>query len=101
MGPGAEKLPMVDVKAMAAACGFGSTRTFIASGNLLLTSDWSEAEVGAMLEAKLNAYFGRRVPVFVRTAAEMAKVAAGNPFGDDKPSRVNVHFNAAQPEHST
>ena len=28
------------------------------------------------------------VPVFVRTAAEMADVAARNPFKDDKPSRV-------------
>src|SRR3990170_8190029 len=91
---------MVELKAMADACGFGSTRTFIASGNLLLTSDLSEAEVGAMLEGKLDAYFGRRVPVFVRTAAEMTEVAAGNPFGDDKPSRVMVHFIAEQPEQT-
>lgn len=97
---GTGKLPMVELRAMAAACGFGSVRTFIASGNLLLTSDLSEAEVGAMLEEKLQAYFGRRVPVFVRTAAKMAEVAAGNPFGDDKPSRVMVHFIAGEPDQA-
>ena len=94
---GTGKLPMVELKAMADACGFGSTRTFIASGNLLLTSDRGEAEVAAMLEGKLQAYFGRRVPVFVRTAAEMTDAAAGNPFGDDQPSRVMVHFISEEP----
>lgn len=89
---GTGKLPMVELKAMADACGFGSARTFIASGNLLLTSDLGEAEVAATLEAKLEEFFGKRVPVFVRSAAEMAEVAAGNPFDDDKPSRVMVHF---------
>ena len=97
---GTGKLPMAELKAMADVCGFRSTRTFIASGNLLLMSDKSEAEVGALLEEKLQAYFGRRVPVFVRTAAEMAEVAAGNPFGDDKPSRVMVHFIADEPDQS-
>jgi uncharacterized protein (DUF1697 family) len=37
------------------------------------------------------------VPVFVRSAAEMAEVAAGNPFTDDKPSRVMAHFIAEPP----
>ncbi len=97
---GTGKLPMFELKAMAEACGFGSARTFIASGNLVFTSDKSEGEVGAMLEEKLQSYFGRRVPVFVRTAAEMAEVAAGNPFGDDKPSRVMAHFIAGEPEQS-
>jgi uncharacterized protein (DUF1697 family) len=97
---GTGKLPMVELKAMADACGFGSARTFIASGNLVFTSDRSEPEIGAMLEEKLQAYFGRRVPVFVRTAAEMAEAAAGNPFGDDKPSRVMVHFIAEEPDQA-
>ena len=97
---GTGKLTMVELKAIAEACGFGSARTFIASGNLLFTSDKSEAEVAAMLEAKLEAFFGRRVPVFVRTAVEMAEVAAGNPFADDKPNRVMAHFIAGEPDQA-
>jgi len=94
---GTGKLPMTELKAMADACGFGSARTYIASGNLVFGSDKSEAEVATALEAKLLAYLGKRVPVFVRTAAEMAEVAAGNPFGDDKPSSVYAHFIADEP----
>ena len=97
---GTGKLPMAELKAMAEACGFGSARTFIASGNLLFTSDRNEADVGAMLEAELEGFFEKRVPVFVRTAAEIAEVAAGNPFGDDKPSRVMVHFIGDDPDQS-
>jgi uncharacterized protein (DUF1697 family) len=37
------------------------------------------------------------VLVFVRTATEMAEVVAGNPFDDDKPSRVMTHFIAEEP----
>ena len=35
--------------------------------------------------------------MFVRTAAELAATAAANPFDDDKPSRVMVHFIAEEP----
>ena len=94
---GTGKMPMTELKAMADACGFGSARTFIASGNLIFTSDKSEAEVATILEAKLEAFFGKRVPVFVRTAAEMAEISAGNPFGDDKSNRVMAHFIADEP----
>ena len=97
---GTGKLPMTELKAMADACGFGSARTFIASGNLVFTSERSETEVAAMLEAKLQDFFGKRVPVFVRTAAEMAEVAAGNPFADDQPSRVYAHFLSEEPAHA-
>lgn len=94
---GTGKLPMTELKAIADDCGFGSARTFIASGNLVFTSDLSETEVVAMLEAKLEEFFGKRVPVFVRTAAEMAAIAAANPFGDDKPNRVSTTFLSEAP----
>ena len=97
---GTGKLPMAELKAMAEGCGFGSARTLIASGNLVFTSDKSEAEVATLLEAELQRFFGKRVPVFVRTAAEMAEVAAGNPFDDDKPGRVMAHFIAEDPAKS-
>ena len=94
---GTGKLPMRELRRMGEECGFAKVRTFIASGNLLFDSDLPEAEVGAGIEAKLEDFFGKRVPVFVRSAAEMAATAAANPFGDDKPSRVMVHFIAEEP----
>lgn len=97
---GTGKLAMTELKAMGEACGFGSVRTFIASGNLLFTSDLGEAAVKERLQARVDKHFGRTVPVFVRSGAEVADAAAGNPFGDDKPSRVMAHFIDEPPEQA-
>ena len=94
---GTGKLPMTELKRIGEACGFGDDRTFIASGNLLFSSDLAEADVQARIEEKLEAFFGKPVPVFVRTAAELAATAAANPFADDKPSRVMAHFITGEP----
>jgi uncharacterized protein (DUF1697 family) len=94
---GTGKLPMTELKAIGVACGFSNVRTFIASGNLLFDSDLGEDEVARRVGAGVEAFFGKPVPVFVRSAAEMAEVAAGNPFTDDKPSRVMAHFIAEAP----
>ena len=94
---GTGKLPMTELKRIGEECGFGDVRTFIASGNLLFSSDIAEAEVQTRIEAKLETFFGKPIPVFVRSAAEMAATATANPFDDDKPSRVMAHFIAAEP----
>ena len=94
---GTGKLPMAELRRIGEACGFANVRTFIASGNLLFSSDLAEADVQARIEAKLEAFFGKRVAVFVRTAAEMAKVAAANPFAEEAPNRVMSFFLAAPP----
>ena len=94
---GSGKLPMADLRAMAVALGFAEVRTFIASGNLLFESSLSEIEVKAKLEAQLEVYAGKPVPVFVRTAAEMAAVSAANPFPDAHGSRLMVFFYDAAP----
>lgn len=94
---GTGKLLMADLRAMGEACGFAEVRTFIASGNLLFVSDHNESEVQAMLEERLAAYAGKRVPVLVRTAAQMNAVVASNPFPDAHPSRHLVYFHNAPP----
>jgi uncharacterized protein (DUF1697 family) len=83
---------MSELKAMGEACGFGAVRTFIASGNLLFTSELGEAEIQRRVARCVEDYFGRPVRVLVRSAAEMAEAAARNPFGDDKPSAVMANF---------
>jgi uncharacterized protein (DUF1697 family) len=97
---GTGKLAMPELKRMGERCGFGSVRTFIATGNLLFTSDLPEMEVRERIAAEVEAYFAKPVPIFVRTAAEFAALAAGNPFTDDKPSRVMAHLIDEPPEPS-
>jgi uncharacterized protein (DUF1697 family) len=89
---GTGKLPMTELTAMCEACGFQRVRTYIASGNVVFTSDRSETEVKADLERRLEAYAGKPVGVCVRTAAEMAAVRDANPFPDSAPNRTVAIF---------
>lgn len=88
---------MAELKTMGEACGFANCRTFIASGNLLFTSERNEAEVKAALESQLEAYAGKPVPVLVRSADEMTAIVAANPFPDAHGSRHLVYFMDAAP----
>lgn len=94
---GTGKLPMTELKAMCDTAGFAKARTYIASGNALFESDLAEAEVKAVLEAALERYAGKPVGVMVRTATEMAAVAAANPWADQPGNRVAAIFLDASP----
>ena len=94
---GTGKLPMTELKAMCDAVGFVKARTYIASGNALFESDLAEAEVQAALAQALERYAGAPVGVLVRTAAEMADVAAANPFAGQPGNRVTAIFLDAPP----
>jgi uncharacterized protein (DUF1697 family) len=89
---GTGKLPMNDLKALCEEAGFGKVRTYIASGNVVFESRESETGVKAALETALAAYAGKPVGVYLRTAAEMTQVLAGNPFPDAPPNRTVAIF---------
>jgi uncharacterized protein (DUF1697 family) len=89
---GTGKLPMSDLKAMCEELGFAAVRTFIASGNVVFTSRKSETAIKSALERRLAAYAGKPVGVLVRSAAEMAQVAADNPFPKAAPNRTMAVF---------
>src|SRR5712672_4196156 len=89
---GTGKLPMSDLKDICEELGFGTVRTYIASGNVVFTSRKSEAAVKAALEKQLAAYAGKPVGVLVRSAAEMAQVASDNPFPKAAPNRTMAVF---------
>ena len=89
---GTGKLPKEELKAMGEACGFSECRTFINSGNLLFTSDLEEKDVKERMEQRIAEFFGKPVPVYMRSAAEMAQAVARDPFTDDKASRRFAFF---------
>ena len=94
---GTGKLPMSELKALCEDAGFERVRTYIASGNVLFASALPEAEVRQALESRLAAYAGKPVGVLLRSAAEMARVAADNPFPDAAGNRVVAIFLDAAP----
>ena len=89
---GTGKLAMRDLEALCRDAGLANVRTYIASGNVVFTSDASEPELKAAIEARLLAHAGKKVGVLIRTAAEMAGVVAGNPFPDAPGNRVTAIF---------
>ncbi|HMR48120.1 MAG TPA: DUF1697 domain-containing protein [Arachnia sp.] len=94
---GTGKLPMTELKAMCVAEGFEGVRTYIASGNVVFSTDLTEAEVKEALGERLRAYAGKPVGVIVRTAQEMAGVLAANPFPDAAPNHTVAIFLDAPP----
>ncbi len=63
--------------------GFEEVATFRASGNVIFSTAKREAEtkLAARVEAELDERLGYDVPVFLRSAAELAAIAAHQPFG--------------------
>jgi uncharacterized protein (DUF1697 family) len=76
-----------ELKTMCEGLGFAAVRTYIASGNVVFARRKGQAAIKAALEARLKAYAGKPVGVLVRSAAEMARVAANNPFALAAPNR--------------
>jgi uncharacterized protein (DUF1697 family) len=89
---GTGALPMQALRSLCADAGFDKVQTYIASGNVIFSCRKSEAQVRAVLETSLGDYAGKPIGVFVRTAAEMAEVAARNPFPDAALNRVVTFF---------
>ena len=77
---------------MAEACGFTRARTLGASGNLLFDSDCGEMTAKHLLEERIETYFGKPVPVFVRSAEEMRAIADRDPFPEENGSRSMIFF---------
>lgn len=85
-------LLMADLKRIAEEVGFGSPRTFIASGNLLFASNKGEREIKSALEAAVERHMGKPIGAMIRTATEMAAAANANPFADQPGNRVVAIF---------
>ncbi|WP_266156948.1 DUF1697 domain-containing protein [Dyella silvatica] len=89
---GTGKLLMTELKSLCEAAGFSDVRTYIASGNVVFTSQLNETAVQKALGKHLQSHTGKSVGVLVRTAAEMAQVLADNPFPEAPGNRVVAIF---------
>ena len=91
------KLAMADLVRLCAEAGFADARTHIASGNVVFRSDADEAGVKQALEARLLAFTGAAIVVFVRDLGGLQRVLADNPFSDAPGNRVTATFLDADP----
>lgn len=91
---GRNRVAMADLRALLADLGYSDVRTYLQSGNAVLTAGTrSPRQVQREVEAALSAY-GLPVRVLVRTAPQIRAVVDADPLGDraDDPSRAMVLF---------
>ena len=97
---GARRVGMAALRDLLTGHGYGDVRTYLQSGNVVLTSTAPPERLARELEGQIGKGFGIDVQVLVRTRAELAAVVARNPLGDvaDDPARDQVSFLAAEPD---
>lgn len=97
---GHRKLPMADLRDLAAKLGFRDARTYVQSGNLVFATDLRPGAAAVALEQGIAKRFGFPVDVVVRTAVQWARDARGNPFiaaSQKEPHRVMLLLSKAPP----
>jgi uncharacterized protein (DUF1697 family) len=98
---GHQKIQMAALRDLCAALGLCDVQTYIQSGNLVFREDSKDsATVARRLETAIEAGFGFRPAVIIRTASEMRKVIAKNPFAGRtgiEPNRLLVVFMDSAP----
>ena len=89
---GNNKLPMADLRMMAAALGFSGIATYIQSGNLLLSSTTAAAEIERHLADAVAQRCGFRPAILLRTVDQVAAALTANPFAARVTEGKQLHF---------
>jgi len=97
---GTTRISMADLRRLVTGLGHEDVKTYLQSGNVVFTSPPTRAEILAEgVERVITAELGLTVPVLVRSGAELAAVADGNPYAgrQEDPTRLLVAFLSAAP----
>ena len=81
---GKNKIPMAGLKRMFENIRLSNVQTYIQSGNVLFMSNDDETSLRGMIEREIESVFGFHVPVVLRTAAELEKLAESCPFSKEE-----------------
>jgi len=91
---GRNKVPMAELREVAASLGHTGVSTYIQSGNVLFsTAKTDTGQLAAALEAAISERFGLRASVVVLSRDELARILDGNSYRDEpNPRLVHVVF---------
>ncbi|PSL08264.1 uncharacterized protein (DUF1697 family) [Haloactinopolyspora alba] len=98
---GHNKVPMSDLRALVESLGHTEVSTYINSGNVVFTSGTPELDRAGLARAVEEALATRvdvRVPVMVRSHAELADTLRVNPFPEAQPNRLLISFMQGTPD---
>jgi uncharacterized protein (DUF1697 family) len=94
---GGAKLPMADLRELAAGLGATEVSTFIASGNLICVPPGEPSAFDRALERAVEERFGFFREAISRTPQELAAALAGFPFERTTPKFSYLHVLLAAP----
>jgi uncharacterized protein (DUF1697 family) len=85
---------MAALRELLAGAGYEDVRTYVQSGNVVLSSDTTPSELERECAELISDRFGFEVPVVVRTRDEVAQIVAANPLEAvaDNHKRYQVSF---------
>ena len=88
------RIAMAKLREALADAGFEDARTYLQSGNVVLSSDASPDAVARKCKRQIKEAFGLEIDVVVRTRDELADVVQRDPLGDvaTNPKRYQVSF---------
>jgi len=92
---GRNRVGMGPLRDLLSSGGYDDVRTYVQSGNVVMRSRSGERALVSALHRRLRDAFGFDIGIFVRTAAQLADVAANNPFlrpGVDHGRQLHVAF---------
>jgi uncharacterized protein (DUF1697 family) len=93
LGP-TNRIPMPALREALAGAGFEDVKTYVASGNVVLASRAKPETVRRKVEQVIEDHFGLKIPVVVRTRAELEAIVKRNPLAKvaAEPKRYQVTF---------
>jgi uncharacterized protein (DUF1697 family) len=100
---GRSLLTMAELVSALADAGLGDVRTYLQSGNVVVTPRSADpGRLATVIEQALEARSGRPIKVMVRTGEELAAIVASNPIWDPGLAPVTLHtvFLETTPESS-
>jgi uncharacterized protein (DUF1697 family) len=97
LGP-RNRIAMPALRDALASAGYEDVKTYVQSGNVVLSSSRKPAKLERELEKLIAEQFGLDIAVVVRTRDELADVIARDPLGKhvDNPKRYQVAFLAGK-----
>jgi uncharacterized protein (DUF1697 family) len=94
---GGAKLPMAELRELAADLGATDVSTFIASGNLICEPPQDVKAFAAALEKAIEKKYGFFRECIIRTPAELKKARNAYPFDIDDPKNGHIVFLLEKP----
>ena len=87
------KVSMADLRALFLDLGHEDVATYVQSGNVIFKTEFgNDAELTKAIEGRIARDLGLSITVVVRTKAQLARVAADNPFvaNETEPTKLHV-----------